>query len=252
MIPTLRISLHDGGSATVHALNGAEEAELGTAEDLASEPWVSRALVAAATVDGEPPGLDGVRALTVGDRNAVLLAVIVASYGAAISWVIDCPACGEALDADVNLSDLLQHHDEQVSQASNKSGVPTFRLPSGADLEDIAQFTDPAAARIALLRRCVEDTDALSPDAVAVIEQAMAAADPLADIALASCCTACGTDVSVPLDPVSELASRLAAPAELLADVHALALSYGWTEPDVLALPRPHRREYLALCADVP
>ncbi len=52
------------------------------------------------------------------------------------------------------------------------------------------------------------------------------------------------------LDPAAELAARLATPHELLEDVHTLALAYGWTESDVLALPAPRRAEYLTLIAD--
>jgi hypothetical protein len=246
----LRVPLRSGVTGAVRALRGSEEAEFGAAEDRASEPWVSRVLTAVATVGSEPPALDVARALTVGDRNALILGAIVATYGPTISWTYDCPSCGQALDAEVNLGDLLAAGTRQAPSAGLP--VPAFRLPTGADLESLAGIADPETARGELLARCVAEAGALSPEAVAAVEQAMAAADALADITLTARCAECQADVSVPLDPVSELSARLAAPPELLADVHALALSYGWTEPDVLALPRPRRREYLALCADAP
>jgi hypothetical protein len=248
--PTLRVPLRAGATGTARALRGSEEAEFAAAEDRASEPWVSRVLTAVATVNDQRPGLDVIRALTVGDRNALVLGAIIATYGASIRWTYDCPACGAALDAEVNLADLLVRGAPRAAAADPP--IPAFRLPTGADLESLAGLTDPESARAELLARCVEAATALSPAAAAAVEQAMAAADALADITLTACCTECRTGVSVPLDPVSELSARLPAPPELFADVHALALSYGWTEPDVLALPRPRRREYLALCADAP
>jgi hypothetical protein len=186
--------------------------------------------------------------LSVGDRNALALGAIIATYDPVLAWTLGCPACGAALDAELNLGELLGGTPQA---APDRSAVPVFRLPTGADLEAVTGLSDPETARRTLLRRCVDDADALSASAVSAVEEAMAAADALADIVLVMRCAQCQAEVPVPLDPVLELASRLARPAELLAEVHALALCYGWSEPEVLALSRPNRRAYLAMCADV-
>ncbi len=126
--------------------------------------------------------------------------------------------------------------------------LPPFRVPSQADLDAVATLPAPEA-RTALLDRCVGvPLDEAAADAV---EAAMAVTDPLADITLSATCAACGASTAASVDPAAELQARLADPSGLIEDVHALALAYGWTEPDVLALPRPRRHDYLALVADL-
>ena len=51
--------------------------------------------------------------------------------------------------------------------------------------------------------------------------------------------------------PVDLLARSLATGEQrLLAEVHSLAFHYGWSEADILALPRPRRFAYLELLRD--
>jgi hypothetical protein len=210
----------------VGALTGADELAL----DL-DNAWDEDVL--AALWDGAPS------ALSIGDRNALLLGVLAATYGRRLSWQLDCGACGASLDLDVDIVDLLAAQPEPTA-------LHAFRVPTGADLAAVAGLPLDAA-RAMLLARCVEG----AVDDADAIENAMAAADPLADITLVISCAACSANASVSVDVAAELRARLSTPAELLEDVHALALTYGWTEPDVLALTRPRRQEYLALIADL-
>jgi len=234
-----------GRVATVRPLTGADEAALAARRDLGTEPWLTAVLVACvAEVADAGVSAEDARALTVGDRTALALAAIVASYGAGVSWVLDCPSCGEKLDAALNLRELLA-----VAEDAPPAALPEgWRLPTGADVEAIAGASDAEAAEADLVRRC-GPTD-VDEDAVRAFSAALADADPLADIEVSLACAACGTTVAAGLDPVAELTTRLARPADLVADVHALALAYGWTEADVLALARPRRIDYLTLLAD--
>lgn len=222
-------------SATVRPLTGADE--IGLAPEIPG--WENRLLAAVCAV---PDDAD-LTALSVGDRNALLLGTLAATFGTRLSWVVECAACGASLDADLDIAGLLA-----ARPAEPAAGLPAFRVPTIGDLAAVRDL-DPGAARAALLKRCVEGTldEAAEPE----VEEAMAAADPLSEIALALACAACGAGWTAAVDAAAELLARLTTPADLLIDVHALAFAYGWTEPDVLALPRPRRQEYLSLVADL-
>ena len=211
------------------------------ADEIALSPGVAgRTASVLAAVIGWDAELD---ALSIGDRNALLLGVLAATYGPRLSWQLDCPACGKPLDLDLDIGDLLA-----AAPDAPEAGLPEFRVPTVGDLAAVAGL-EPDDARMALLARCVEGE--LDDASAAAVEDAMAAADPLSEITLVLTCAECGTQTPVGVDVAMELLARITTPADLLVDVHALALAYGWTEPDVLALPRPRRQEYLALIADV-
>ncbi|MGW7018081.1 T4 family baseplate hub assembly chaperone [Streptomyces decoyicus] len=231
----------------VRALSGSDEAALGIGEDPDGERWAARVLITAVRdPEGGRLSPEDLRALSVGDRNALLLTLVAATYGARVQWVVACPSCGEQLDAEVNLAELVGAaagpHEELVAAGC--------ALPTCGDLEAVAGLPDADEARRTLLDRCVGSWQSLDEESLAAVESLMAQADPLADIELLLICPACASEVPAELDPRAELAARLATPRQLIRDVHTLALAYGWTEPEVLALPRPHRSEYLGLIAD--
>ncbi|MDC0767020.1 hypothetical protein [Streptomyces sp. HD] len=133
-----------------------------------------------------------------------------------------------------------------------------FRLPGVADLTAAARAADP---RMALLARCLvsatRDGAAVGAGDLPVpvqrrIAEAVEAADPGADVTLNIACPECGAATRAELDIASYLWTELDAWArDLLLDVHLLATSYGWSEPEILALSPLRRRYYLELCADV-
>ncbi|SOB86215.1 hypothetical protein [Streptomyces sp. 1331.2] len=253
-------------TATVRVLTGADEAALGGGNGPGGEHWVTLVLATAvAELGGSRPEPEELRALSVGDRNALLLALVASTYGSLVEWVLDCPSCGERLDAAVDLVELLGDAAHAPAAPRPPAGLPAFRLPTGADLEALAELLpavpgpavgDPAAddpaeqARRLLLDRCVTAWHTVDEATVAAVETTMAATDPLADIELLLSCAACAAPVPAVLDPAAELAARLTPHRRLMTDVHALALAYGWTEPEVLALPAPRRAGYLTLIAD--
>ncbi|MEV7731552.1 hypothetical protein AB0O75_05440 [Streptomyces sp. NPDC088921] len=256
-------------SAVLRVLTGADEAALDTGGLPGGELWVTRVLATAVReLGGRRPSLDDLRALCVGDRNALLLTVIAVTYGGRAQWVVDCPGCGDQLDAEVDLAELAvssapaatRHNGTRrrlstgtrfrLRSGSRSRATSGFRLPTGADLEAASVLDDVTEARMLLLDRCVDAWHELDDTSLAAVEGAMAEADPLADIELLLTCASCEAPVSAGLDAAAELAAHLATGRQLMADVHAIALAYGWTEHDVLALPRPRRTAYLSLIAD--
>jgi len=79
-------------------------------------------------------------------------------------------------------------------------------------------------------------------------EDALETLDPNADLALAVHCPDCGGASGAQLDAGILLWDEIDARARtLLAEVHALASAYGWSEGAILALDPARRASYLAL-----
>lgn len=131
-----------------------------------------------------------------------------------------------------------------------------FRVPTPGDLLAAAQ-APPEHARATLLARCVLDARKgrrkvgaadLPPAVQARVAEAAAANDPHADITFDVPCPVCGHRTKASLDAAAFLWAELDAWARgTLLEVHLLAATYGWSEPEVLALSPLRRRHYLEL-----
>jgi hypothetical protein len=224
----------------------------------------ARLLLAAAHPDVDP---DRLARLSVGRRDARLVALRETLFGSPMHAVSACPACGERMTLSFDPSaigiaapsdpgDIAPAAVETLTVAGHEIA---FRLPDGDDLEAIASAPDLPAARAALLARCVvsvrrdganvalEDTPAAALEAVV---QKMAELDPVADIQLGLVCPSCAHTWSAAFDIVAFLWREIDAwAARTLRDVHALASAYGWREAEILQLSPARRRTYLELIA---
>jgi hypothetical protein len=213
-------------------------------------------------VDGETVGRDEVRALTVGDREALLLHLCAAAHGERISCTVDCGACGERMDIDVSVADaLVPAYPDAPTLHETRVGACTvrFRLPTGADQEEAARAADPVAGGRLLVERCVVDVQrrgrrvpgGVPEPVVEALPVAMAELDPQAETLVAFRCPECDALLEALLDAATVLLAELAGSSERLTlEVHALALHYHWSERDILELELPRRRRYLELLAE--
>lgn len=207
-------------------------------------------------------------ALSIGDREAALLHLRRLTIGDALEAIVTCPGdgCGTRLEAQLRIDDLLVEPYVDVERsyevtAETPAGpcAVTFRLPTCRDLNAVARHIsdDENAAANELLRRCVvrAETGGAAVDPAAfpsgvrtAIGAAMAAHDPQAELMLDMECPACGLGFAVVLDAASYVLRELDDRASrLLADVHAIASRYHWSERDILALPPSRRLRYLEL-----
>lgn len=252
--------------AWVRPLNGRDGyfmAEAG--RDLDGAAFVSallgRCVLALGEVDGsevgDPTAAGGlgaaaVAALTVGDREALLMHLRVLSLGPHLDLVVDCTACGEPMDLAVDLTHLLAAVPPAVGRDHEHAGIG-FRLPTGADQQAVAMqaLDDPDGAAEALLARCLLDGPAPTPELAAEIVQAMARLDPLAEVTLGLDCPACGVRAAATLDGSGLLRRQLAIDeSDLDSAVHLLALHYHWAEGEILDLPVARRRRYVSMLID--
>ena len=211
---------------------------------------IDRALLLFALSEpGEPP--ETLADAPIGQRNASLMALHRALFGTRLATWADCPACGERMELDTDISQLPPVP-AQAPAYIEAAGL-RFRRPTSRHLAGLAAITDPEAAARQLLRECAEKLDALPRDDEAlsqlmdVVEPVLEAVDPWADLSLVVHCPTCGHEGSATLDIAEILWDEIDSHAQsLLDEVHALAQAYGWSEPQILALSHTRRTAYLA------
>lgn len=202
-------------------------------------------------------------ALSVGQRDARLLDAREQTFGPVFSGFAECPHCGERLEfsfatSDVRAAPLSADGAEETLEASVGEGLALrFRLPTSHDLGAVAACGDVAAARRALVERCVLQAtrkgepiqcDDLSAEEIATLAVLVADRDPQAETLLDLHCPACEHGWQALFDVASFFWTELAAQARrLLREVHALARAYGWRELDILALSVRRRKAYLEM-----
>ncbi len=196
-------------------------------------------------------------ALSIGERDRRLLGLRRTLFGERMVGLVACPECGERLQLETSTDELTCAAAPFESALASRGYDLHLRLPGSDDLRiGTDGFDDEAAAR-ALIARCIVSARrgsapvdaALLPAAVLEeVADAIAAADPQADIRLALSCEACDARCHAPFDIVSFLWTELAARVERsLWEVHTLAQAYGWTESEVLGLGPARRETYLQL-----
>jgi len=224
-----------------------------------SRPALDRAetLLALASPETDAASLD---ALSLGERERRLLAMRATAFGPKLTGLVACESCGEPLELELRVDDLLALPGPAFAEiALERDGYAlSLRLPGGADLRAAAEAPAGSAAAV-LLARCVVRADRdgapLSPadlpqGVVEAAGEALAEADPLADLRLGLDCVACGHAWQAPFDAAGFLWAELDAWAgRILGEVHALASAYGWTERDILALSPRRRARYLEMVA---
>ncbi len=182
----------------------------------------------------------------------------------AIDAVAHCPRCAATVEATFGCDDLLlTAPDEDVSAPTLEHVAHDirvqFRLPDSSDLLALENCGDAAAARQLLLERCVlavqrsdgaADAHILPDELQAELAQAMARADPQADLQLAFRCPDCDHAWQPMFDIARFLWQELHAWAlHTLREVDTLAQAYHWAEGDILGLSPRRRQAYLELCA---
>jgi hypothetical protein len=209
------------------------------------------------------PSVDTSRLLStpVGSRDADLITLRALLFGELAQIRLRCAGCAEELEFALDIRKLLisgepaEDRYEPIEVAIGEWTV-RFRLPTPADLLAVGQLAADEA-RSSLVERCVvtviRDTQpAIAADLPADVQEklaeAVAQADPDSDLQLDAPCPACEHHTSAVVDAASFLWAELDAWAHgILTEVHLLASTYGWTEPQVLALSPRRRHHYLEL-----
>ncbi len=218
----------------------------------------------------------------VGHCNAALLQLRRLMFGSRLVSVETCGECGQLVECCTDIEDLLQHEAPQPGEALQSGEAPQLdektaashtikiplpgteiqcRLPTPRDINavigtesaiDSGDCGDPdnIDASGALLARCLESGELspqnLSTATLQLIDEALAAADPLASISFLLRCDNCNHQWDAPFDILTFLWQECAMDARrLLMQVHNLASVYHWSEAYILQLSERRRQFYL-------
>jgi hypothetical protein len=203
------------------------------------------------------PQIEAPHLVSIGRRDALLLALRERTFGPAIQAVTSCGSCGEEIELSFAAVDLGGTQ-EIAGELDVQIGAYRLRLrsPHSEDVA-IALASGPADAEAALFERCAEgvwqgDVEIRARElpgeiASAAIER-IAKSDPHAEIALAVTCPRCGSSERAIFDIVSFFWRELEAFAiRILREVHVLATAYGWDEARILEMSATRRRCYLEM-----
>lgn len=177
----------------------------------------------------------------------------VGTFGAGAAAILTCPACEGVLEVLVDVAALAGEEPPDDSAAvATERGTLTVRPLTTADLLGVHHAGDPvvALARLVVLDEHGDpvDPDALSEADLAAVDAASRALAGVAAATVATTCPACGESLSEPVDVAELLWEQVRSHAEaLMNQVATLASAFGWTEPEVLALPAARRAAYLAM-----
>lgn len=202
---------------------------------------------------------DELATLSIGQRDARLLALREHTYGPKLEGFVECPTCGASLEFDVMAADLRATEtaaEQDLTLASDGFGL-RFRLPDSRDLAAVLGCRDLTEAHDLLMQRCVLEVrregapvadSELPADIAAEVSRSMSEHDPQAEVLIDLRCPTCHHRWQALFDIVTFFWTELSAQAKrLLREVHALARAYGWREADILGMSARRRQFYLEL-----
>lgn len=194
--------------------------------------------------------------LSIGQRDAYLLALREKTFGETMQVRTKCQHCGEALEFAISTHDVGAEDQSVESEYTIEiqDNLIRFRLPNSKDLLAVSQEPDNSKAGDTLLQRCLIDVtikgepskkEELPEEVVTTLVEHMAQCDPAAEVLLNIRCPTCELKGQVLFDINSyywaefvDLARRL------MQQVSVLAHGYGWAEADILTLSAWRRQYY--------
>ncbi|MEO6669734.1 MAG: hypothetical protein ABIN36_09685 [Ferruginibacter sp.] len=190
--------------------------------------------------------------ISVADRDFLLASIYQYTYGPRISSSLPCNACGELYDLNFSLKDFISSGERSMSDLSvdneglfcTEKGI-RFRLPNGEDEIYVRGMpADKAADEI--LSRCIAQPVA-DEDMTALIETMEQVAPVLVtDIDIR--CPECQQMQKVQFDMQSFLLATVKNERKkVCAEIHSIAMAYGWSHKEILDLPRSLRQAYVSM-----
>ncbi len=199
--------------------------------------------------------------LSVGQRDALLLALREQTFGTKLNVYTECPQCQERIEFMTDVANVRVVNPSDPVEKEHELSVENFdlrfRLLNSLDLAAVVNCNDMTTARNSLVHRCVmqacRDGVALSPrelpeDIIERLIACLAECDPQSEVLLNIECPACTHNWDMIFDIVSFFWTEISMQAKrLLGEVHTLALAYGWREMDILSMSTARRQFYLEM-----
>ncbi len=190
--------------------------------------------------------------LTVTDFEYALLALRSHFFGEEIACKLDCPHCGAPVELSFHAADFaaasrpaqprgIRSDPDRPGWFRLEDVAAAFRLPTVRDQAEVLGDADGARR---LTQICIEPADA--PARLrGRIERAMERLAPELSRDVEGACPSCGGKVAGTIHvPFLVMEDLRRAATGVHDDVHRIASAYGWSEAEILALPRVRRRQY--------
>ncbi len=256
------VSLANGvGIASLRAISGAEEQTLQSNNSLTAIELVDQLLVDSPLASVKPGDAGDI---PICERDKLLAAIYIDLFGADIQNTIVCEACSEQFELKFSLleiqENLLGAQEEAVKELKDKLRVKTdhsyswqdqtgativFRLPNGKDELAFLNAIAHEPERNYLQDCVLEASTALN---YAALEELLESIAPTIDVELDSRCTECGEPHRFDFGLQDYLLEKLKVEREKLNhEVHALAVHYHWSLPQILSLSRHDRLSLYAM-----
>ena len=241
----------DGCTVRLRELNGHDERRI-VGTTTADALQLLDAVIEPLARENPPPRAED---LVAADRDRLLAALYQQAFGDRIEATLKCEGCSEPFDIHFSLRELIATVEQRPRDPSYLVVGPNlfqtaaghrFRVPTGRDESAAAAAASPDSVESSLLQRCVVDPTA--PLDAAALQEALDEVAPLLEFELRASCPECQRVHLVQFDIQTYLLrSLLGEQDRLAAELHRIALAYGWSPDDILSLHRSERRQLVAL-----
>ena len=201
---------------------------------------------------------DELAALSIAERNLLLLRLRQLTFGAQLEGVASCEQCGAVMEFSLPVTGLIA--DLELQRGAGfvewEQGGRRMRLREVTSVDLIASLNEssPDAAEESVLRRCVH-ADSAGPDIdvteLTRLPSIRSSFDRLHEAAELRCvltCPQCQQSATLDLDIANFLWLEVRHAAKrLIEDIHLLASHYGWSEADILRMSPRRRDAYLEM-----
>jgi hypothetical protein len=224
-----------------------------------SKTLVQQALLLLSASCPEIP-IDTLAELSIGQRDALLLTLREMIFGQSLDCVASCPGCSDQLELSLNLADIRIEKKAKSTReftTTIENCEVRFRVPNSKDIALLYDPKDLTASQEEVYGHCIlsifKNSKQISFDELPVnvkeeISDRIAKADPQADVLLDISCPSCNKKWQVVFDIVPFFWTEITAWAyRIMYEVRNLALAYGWSEKDILAMSPWRRHHYLEM-----
>lgn len=218
---------------------------------------VQRAIILLAAAFPEMSS-DTLLRLSIGRRDGMLLQLREYLFGPQLVNTAVCLQCEQQIEWKNRVADFIVPMDTAESfEMQEGNYFLRFRSLNSLDIDVVVEADSPSTAQPVLLNRCLLraehsgescTADELPEDIVQKLMQQIQESDPMAEICIRLTCPECSHSWDALFDITSFLWSEINDWAlRMLRTVHKLAVGYGWSESEILALSLTRRQLYLGM-----
>lgn len=200
--------------------------------------------------------VDELALLPLGERNALLLELRVATLGRRMEGFAVCPDCGAQLEFALDALELAKGLPAQPTEVVQCPGGFTMRPANSLDLLASGTAKSEEQASSILLARALglEEADwdewlrtHPQPETEPLLQR-FEQINASAEIRVQLQCAVCQSHPSLDLNIARFLLREIAGAARrLMSDIHVLARAYGWSERSIASMSSTRRAAYLEM-----